>query len=226
MSGHDLTHGPEARRTAGRPRRHAGSAAAETTILDAAERRLSTIPLHQLSVADIIREASISRATFYFYFSSKFAVVTALVARVMDELRAVLEPVADRPGDESLDEWIGRWVRAAVEVWLKHGPVLRATVESWHAIPELRSLWVGVIEQTAELIGARILVGEKQNGPLDPVTRERAAVLAWSMERILYVAGLEVSDQLPDERAIVPLITRMLVVAADRGDQVCNTSGK
>jgi AcrR family transcriptional regulator len=198
----------------------------DRTILDAAERRLATVPLRELSVAEITRGAGVSRATFYFYFSSKFAVVAALVARVMDELRAALEPVARGTGDEPREEWIERWVEAAVEVWVRHRPVLRATAENWHAFPELRSLWHGVIDEAAERIRAEILALETPGAPPDPDTRRHAALLAWSIERILCVAGLGADEYLPGERAAVPLITRMLVMAANDARTVCNTYGE
>src|SRR5919204_2167621 len=75
-----------------RPRSHQGTTDAETTIFAATERLLSEVPLHDISVADIISEAQISRATFYFYFSSKYAVVTGLIAAVMEEVAQAIAP--------------------------------------------------------------------------------------------------------------------------------------
>ena len=44
--------------------------------MSATERLLADVPLHQLSVEQILAEAGVSRRTFYVYFGSKFAVVT------------------------------------------------------------------------------------------------------------------------------------------------------
>src|SRR4051794_20816602 len=89
----------EAARRADRPRGHRGSSDAEATIFAATERLLATVPLHDVTVADIIREAGVSRATFYFYFSSKFAVVAALLASVMNEIFESVR-VEREPGDD------------------------------------------------------------------------------------------------------------------------------
>lgn len=66
-----------------RPRPHVGESNAEVQILEAAEQLLETQALQEISVADILTASGISRTTFYFYFSSKFAVISRLL-----ELRA------------------------------------------------------------------------------------------------------------------------------------------
>src|ERR1700741_294337 len=76
----------------GRLQRRARNAQTEAAILVAAERCLTRIALSDLSVADIIREAGISRATFYLYFPSKYAVVSALLAGVMEQISAAMAP--------------------------------------------------------------------------------------------------------------------------------------
>src|SRR6202022_2897332 len=89
----------QAARGADRPRAHAGGSETELAIFAATERLLAEIPLQGLSVAQIIEGASVSRATFYFYFSSKYAVVTGLLARVMDEIYEVMQPFVRRRGN-------------------------------------------------------------------------------------------------------------------------------
>ena len=69
------------------------------------------MPLHDISVADIIEQAKVARATFYFYFSSKYAVVAGLLVQIMDEIYDVVEPFRARSADEPPDV-----VRDAVEV--------------------------------------------------------------------------------------------------------------
>jgi AcrR family transcriptional regulator len=48
----------------GRPRAHQGSSASEVAIFDATARLLATEGLHEISVAHILRESGVSRATF------------------------------------------------------------------------------------------------------------------------------------------------------------------
>src|SRR5438876_5694031 len=113
-----------------RPRHHQGTSEAESAIFGATERLLAEVPLHDISVADIIAEAQISRGTFYFYFSSKFAVVTGLLSRVMDEIYDTVRPFVERQTSESPEApqvALRRSLEATVEVWAAHRATLRAT---------------------------------------------------------------------------------------------------
>ena len=61
-------------------------------ILDATEHLLAEHRFDQLSVADILSVARVSRASFYFYFDSKHAVLGELVRRAVNLARAVAQP--------------------------------------------------------------------------------------------------------------------------------------
>jgi AcrR family transcriptional regulator len=210
MSSHSEHQELSSARTNDRPRGHRGTSDAETAILDAAEELLATVPLHELSVAQIITAAEISRATFYFYFSSKFAVLTALVARVMDEIYTASQPFVARTKGHPTEEALASRLRAATAIWSAHRPVLRATVENWHAFPELRTLWLDFIEGFSEAIASEI-DRERALGNAPPGTdsRQLAAVVSWAIERSLYIAGLGVHDFLPDETAAAEVLTRL-----------------
>ena len=191
-----------------RPRTHAGTSDTELAIFDATERLLSQIPLHELSVAQIISAAEISRATFYFYFSSKFAVVSGLLARVMDEIFEVVQPFVRRTDDVSPEEALRRSLAGATELWKSHRPAMRAIHEHWNTTPELRALWLGVVERFTDAIAAEI-DRERERGlaPNGAASRQIAAALLWGTERCLYVAGLGVDQDLSDEpTALEPLL--------------------
>jgi len=57
----------------------------ELAILATAERLLAERPLSDISIDELARGAGISRPTFYFYFSSKEAVLLSLLDRVVAE---------------------------------------------------------------------------------------------------------------------------------------------
>jgi AcrR family transcriptional regulator len=162
------------------------------------------MPLHDLTVADIIAEAGVSRATFYFYFSSKFAVLNALLAQVTDEIYEVSQPYLNRDEEEPPEHALRRGLEAATAVWSQHRAVLRATAQSWHAVPELQELWLGVFERFTEAFAAEI-DRERAAGiaPDGPDSRQLSACLLHATERCLYVAGLRVDRNLPDEESIV-----------------------
>lgn len=176
----------------------------------ATERLLDRMPLHDLTVADIIAEAGMSRATFYFYFSSKFAVLGALLGQVMDEIFQVSQPYLNRDESEPPGEALRRGMEAATRVWSQHRAVLRATAQSWHAVPELQELWLGVFARFTEAF-AQEIDRERAAGvaPGGPDSRQLAAALLHGTERCLYVAGLGVDANLPNEEAIVDVLSAM-----------------
>jgi AcrR family transcriptional regulator len=187
-------------RRADRPRAHGGTSDTELAIFDATERLLADVPLHDLSVAQIIEAAGISRATFYFYFSSKFAVVSGLLARVMEEIYEVVQPFVGRDEGAPPEQALSDSLAAAVTLWQKHRPALRAIHEHWNTTPELRSMWISVVERFTAAVASEI-DRERSAGlaPPGPDSRQLAAALLWGTERCLYVAGLGVDPDLPSE---------------------------
>jgi AcrR family transcriptional regulator len=202
----------QAARSTDRPRTHGGASETELAIFEAAERLLAEVPLHDLSVAQIIEAADVSRATFYFYFSSKYAVVTGLLARVMDEIYETVQPFVQRQPDVAPEAALRESLEAAAAVWTAHRAALRATVEHWHAVPELRTRWLGVVRRFASGVAFEI-DRERAEGlaPDGPDSRQMGAALIWSSERCLYVAGLGVDEDLPSEQDIIePLLALWL----------------
>jgi TetR/AcrR family transcriptional regulator, ethionamide resistance regulator len=211
-----------ATRAGDRPRAHYGTSETELAVFAATERLLSDLPLHDLSVADIMGEAGISRATFYFYFSSKYAVVTGLLARVMGEMYEVVQPFVRRPPDVEPQAALRTSLEAAIALWSSHGPALRAIHENWNTTDELRALWTSVVEQFTVAVGAE-LDRQRNAGlaPAGPESNALAAALLWGTERCLYVAGLGVDARLSSEtETLEPLMaiwTGAMYGAAGRG---------
>jgi TetR/AcrR family transcriptional regulator, ethionamide resistance regulator len=190
-------------RSSGQRAKRAGRPApnAEGSILQATEELLATIPLHDLSVAQIIEHAGVSRATFYFYFSSKFGVVASLVKQAIDEIYAVSRPTLHSPPGPSRVAALRQRIRDSATVWDTHRPVLRATVDNWHVYPELRDLWLEMLAGLTDAIASE-LEDERADGsaPDGPDARAVGAVLAWSTERCLYTIGIEEFVAGPEER--------------------------
>src|SRR6516225_471770 len=130
----------EAIRRADRPRAHTGDSHTEVAIFEATERLLGHVRLQDLSVAQIVERAGVSRATFYFYFSSKYAVVAGLLARVMDDIYSVMQPFVRRTEDSRAEDVLRESLQAAARVWALHRALLRGVMENWHAVPELQKL--------------------------------------------------------------------------------------
>lgn len=181
-----------------------GNADTRAQILAATEALLERVPLGELSVAQIIEQAEISRATFYFYFGSKFGVVVGLLAEVMDVVYDTARPFIDRAEQDEPVAALRRSLEAAAEMWRRHRLALRAVSEHWNAVPELRALWLAVVKRFVDGVASEI---DRQRAaglaPAGVDSRELATVLLWACERGFYVAGLDVGSELRSEEEAV-----------------------
>jgi AcrR family transcriptional regulator len=194
-------------RSGDRPRGHQGTTETEAAIFAATERLLADESLHDLSVAQIIAAAGISRATFYFYFSSKFAVLGGLLARVSEEIFEVVQPFVQRQESVAPEQALHESLTAATALWQRHRPALRAIHEHWNTTEQLRDLWISVIARFTEAVAAE-LERQREAGlarhSIDSQTI--AATLVWSTVQCLYVSGMGVEPTLPDEQAALPAL--------------------
>lgn len=194
--------------------RHARVSETESAIFAATERLLGQVPLHEISVRDIIAEAQISRATFYLYFSSKYSVVSSLLGRVMDEIYAVMQTFVIGSDRERAASELRRSLEAAAALWATHRPVLRATHEHWYADPELRDPWLSVVERFTEAVAMQIDRGRGAGVvPPGPRSRQLAAALLWGSDRCMYVAGIGADPHLPGEQEIAATLAALWVGA-------------
>ena len=178
----------------------------ERTILATCERLLGEKPLHEIGVDELAAGAGISRPSFYFYFESKNAVLRALVERLTEEMYAEAEGWLEREGD-SPELTVSRSIGAAAQQWREHGPVLRAAVETWGSVPELRGFWEDVVRRFVEQSAARI-GDERAAGaaPPGPEPEALAKALIWMNERCFYTNSLGSEPSLSDDE-LVPTLT-------------------
>ena len=145
----------------------------------------------EISVAAIIRTAEVSRASFYFYFASKQAVLAELVRDAVTEGMQAAEPWIAT--DQDPIPALRSGVRSGAELWQRNAGVLKAIVENWGTDDELRRLWLDQMNVFTQAAAARIRA--------DPVALEHlnglqieavAASLTWLGERMYYLAAAEV----------------------------------
>jgi AcrR family transcriptional regulator len=191
------------------PRRRDGRSVAEAAIFDATEKLLAQHSLRDLSVAQIIAEAGLSRATFYFYFGSKFSVAASLLGRITDETFELVQPYVSGDRTAPPDELLARSLQAAVDIWERHRPTLRATMEHWSTNEEIGRQWIAGVELFTTAAAEQIERHRKAGlAPDGPDARRLAAALVWGTQHCLYAAGLGVDGDLPDEQdAFEPLVT-------------------
>jgi TetR/AcrR family transcriptional regulator, ethionamide resistance regulator len=178
----------------------------ERAILATCERLLGEKPLREITVDELAAGAGISRPSFYFYFESKNAVLRALVEAVTDEMYAEAASWLERE-DDSPELTVSRSIGAAAQQWREHGPVLRAAVQTWGSVPELRPFWEDIVRRFVEQSAARI-EDERAAGaaPPGPEPEALAKALIWMNERCFYTNSLEADPSLSDAE-LVPTLT-------------------
>ncbi|GAA4588681.1 AcrR family transcriptional regulator [Actinoplanes octamycinicus] len=177
-------------------------------ILDGFHELLRERTFDSLSVAEIITAAGVSRASFYFYFAGKQAVLAEVVRRAVGAGHQAAQPWVRGSADPR--EALRAGVEAGADLWLSHAPVLRAIVESWASDPQLRELWLAQMATFTEAAVARI---EADPARLDGVdVRALAASLTWAGERLYYLAACGVPP-FDDRAVLVDTLTHLWVSA-------------
>jgi TetR/AcrR family transcriptional regulator, ethionamide resistance regulator len=177
-------------------------------VLDALRGLLAERTFDTLSVADIIAAAAVSRASFYFYFPGKQAVLAELVRRAVGAGHEAAQPWVRARTDPR--EALRSGVDAGVELWLANAPVLRAIVESWASDPQLRELWLAQMATFTEAAVARIEADPARVDGVD--VRALAASLTWAGERLYYLAACGVPP-FDDRAVLVDTLTHLWVSA-------------
>lgn len=177
----------------------------------ATEQLLKERALNQLSVADIVDAAGVSRTSFYAYFPSKTAVIAECLRQVMDQVMVAVRPFHTQAGGDT-ETAIRVSLRQWVEVCKTHGALLRTVSEEWPHDEELCALWFQMLETvtagTAKVIRSARAVGQAPGGA---DARALAACLLWGYERVLHVALVGDALGLPGPDAIVEPLAQMMM---------------
>ena len=182
-----------------------------TALLRAAERQLAETPLHDLSVAKILDEAQVSRASFYSYFESKYELAAALLQSVMDDMYELWRPYIERREDDDPPAVVFRAVmRDATELWANNRVIAKVMHQYWNSVPEIGSQWLAAMERFTTGVAAE-LDRDRAAGlaPAGRDSRELAAAALWAAEQLLFVAGTGASPDLTSEEAILETVISM-----------------
>jgi AcrR family transcriptional regulator len=185
--------------------------ATEVAILRATGRLLQEHSLDDLSVARILAEAEVSRATFYFYFSSKDDAFVALLSGVaedivllFEELLAGMDLSADRAG-----------AAGTIASWLRLEPAARSVIQNaiheWPRRPEIRRLYLDGVGRLATALAAKIDADRASGAaPAGVDSAELAATLLWTIERTL-AGSLAQEAHLEDTAGVTDLLGNLFV---------------
>jgi AcrR family transcriptional regulator len=153
-------------------------------LLDAGATVLASKGYHATRVDDVVKLAQTSHGTFYLYFANKEELFRALAAEVAQEMQALAEAMEPLTAGATGRAVLQRWIRQFVEVYRRHGPVIRAWTEAEIGGSEFGRLGTDLLTQFSGVIAARI--GEVESPGLDPTIT--TLVLVAMLERLNYYA--------------------------------------
>lgn len=172
----------------------------EQAILEGAYDILRTTPLRNVSIDDLAKRAGLSRSSFYFYFESKWQVLSALLSKVTTDVFQASQLIFDRPEGMPPEAAIEHAVKEIIEVWERHGHVLREVADAAAAEPELQTQWDAIlgrfIDAAATSIERDRAAGVATDGP---PARALAAALMWMGERNLSLMSLRSENAIPSD---------------------------
>ena len=189
-----MTQGSFVRR---RPREHDGSSGAELAVFEATETLLKDTSLQDLTVAQILETAGLSRANFYHYFANKYDVLVALLGRVFDESYDSNTPWSTDPGRDRARR-MGASLERTLEMWSQHGAVICAVIEHMHSQPAVAAAWQRMFERFVSAVAEQVNF-ERAEGraPDGPPAEMLGAMLVGGSERAFYVSSRGLDDRLP-----------------------------
>lgn len=110
--------------------------------------------LDAINVADLSRQAGVTRSAFYFYFDNKAAAVAALLDDLFTEGFDAAELLA---GDDAMRDRMSAAIRAIFAVWGRRTHVYRAMLDARASSAAVRDQWdayqesfVGVVADVIE----------------------------------------------------------------------------
>jgi TetR/AcrR family transcriptional regulator, ethionamide resistance regulator len=140
----------------------------------------------ELSVERIVREAGISRATFYVYFEDKGDLLRALAEDFMERILVAAATWWQLPADASKGD-LRNAMRAIFDAYIPHKVVMAAVVEVASYDAALRQLFGELLNRTIAGVASHIALGQKEGYVEEGLDPERtAAWLTWMAERGLY----------------------------------------
>ncbi|MDA2894109.1 TetR/AcrR family transcriptional regulator [Mycolicibacterium sp. BiH015] len=201
-----MTSVSQARPTGGRRSARPSGDDRELAILETAERLLDERPLAEISVDDLAKGAGISRPTFYFYFSSKDAVLHSLLGRVIADADAALLDLIAHPPEDRRKIW-RRGINVFVETFGAHRAVCAAATAAKATNTESRDLWATSMQRWIDHI-TDVIEAERARGaaPETIPARELATTLNLMNEAVMVSSFIGHEPALPDDRVLDNLV--------------------
>ncbi|MFD9700390.1 TetR/AcrR family transcriptional regulator [Lentzea sp. NPDC059081] len=166
----------------------------EQRILDGLAELLAAKGFDALTINDLAERAGISRASTYFYFSSKQEALVALFARTIEALREKSRAAAGDPAEP--EDAIATAMTRTRDRWHEHGLVMRAAIDQSPAIPELAALWQETADIFVDAIATILVRAGADAGDGPGGAQAVARALCWMVERTFYHASAQSPEAL------------------------------
>ena len=141
-----------------------------SALLQSLDQHLQESSFESINIADISRQAGVTRSAFYFYFENKATAVAALMEALYDEIFAVSRELTSLEGTPA--SRIGAMVSGLFEATRRHEHLFAAMLEARATSQVVREMWdadlLSFVEPLAEMIRAERKAGRAPDGP-DPV---------------------------------------------------------
>lgn len=130
-------------------------------ILDVAQQLVYTKGYEQMTIQDLLDTLNISKGAFYHYFDSKPALLEALIERMIDEVKKIIQPIVDDQRLTALEKFeryfdtVSRWKTAQKDFFLA---ILRVWYNDNNAIVRQKVLTTGT-RLIAPVLSSIILQG-------------------------------------------------------------------
>ena len=176
-------------------------------ILDGALELLWSRPFRDLTVAELMTVAGVSRSAFYRYFDDLYALMEALLLGLQEDIFSVASPWFSDEGDpvESLREGLAGQVRICYE----QGPILRAVADAAASDERLESAWANFLIQFDDAVTANIET-QQARGMISPFDARPVAVALNRMDASMLIHAFgRHPRQTPD--VVLAAITRVWV---------------
>src|SRR6201991_2952955 len=175
----------------------------ELAILNTAEKLLEDRLLSEISVDDLAKGAGLSRPTFYFYFSSKDAVLYALFEQTIREADAAFEQNNQALATTDRYELCRAGISVFFDTFTRHRGVTRAAHEVRASHPEVRELLARFMDKWLDSTTAIIEAGRAQGlAPTTLPARDLATALYLMNERALFASFTDEQPSIAQERLL------------------------
>ncbi len=203
-------------------------AAKRSEILDAAQRLVYSKGYERMTIQDILNDLGMSSGAFYHYFSSKPAVLEALIERGQPEVEQMLAAIADNANlsaPEKLRQFFAALDRLRSEQQAMIAGLLRVWFADENAIVREKAD-AAIVELRAPLLNAIVQQGVEEGVFTTPYP-DQAGILIMSILRGMNNALLKLIidfEQAPDQQSYTDQIVAISSATSEAIERVLGAS--